>query len=135
MVQKYVLDEIDDEKLKVFVVWGPMQGYETREHAEEAPAFLPDPRAIHYWTDAQTCAEVFEELLGLEDEPAWDTFVLFGAGARWQDRPPEPAYYMHVGKSLPKELRLDGRKLAEQVSRALAAAAPAAEGDSAPSER
>lgn len=121
-MQKYVLDEIDDQDLKVFVVWGPMQGYETREHAEEAPAFLPDPRATHYWTTAQTCAEIFAEPLGLEDEPAWDTFLLFGSGTRWRDRPPAPSYYMHVGRSLPKERRLDGGKLAERVRRELAAA-------------
>lgn len=124
-MQKYVLDEIDDEGLEVFVVWGPMQGYETREHAEEAPAFLPDPRSTHFWTTAHTCAEMFQKPLGLVDERAWDTYMLFGPQARWQDEPPPPSFYMHVGRSLPEERRFDGKKLAQQVSRELAAAAAA----------
>jgi len=128
VVQKYVLDKIDDQNLSVLVIWGPMQGYETREHAEEAPSFVPDARASHYWTTAHTCAEAFAVPLGLGDEKAWDTFLVYDPGTEWQkDRqPPAPAHYMHVGRSLPKERRLHGERLAAEVKKQLEVAFPAA---------
>ena len=126
MVQKYVLDSLDHENLDVLVIWGPMQGYETREHAEEAPAFVPDRRARHFWTTTHTCAEEFSAALGLEDEPAWDTFLVYKPGVEWQaGGAPTPTRYMHVGRSLPKERRLHGEKLAEEMQQQLESAAAA----------
>jgi hypothetical protein len=54
---------------------------------------------------------------GLEEELAWDTFLLFPPEAGWGNAPPSPAYVMHVGKRLPPDRRLNGEKLAEQVNR------------------
>lgn len=115
-MQRYVLDRIDDDRLRTYVVWGPMQGKETRQHAEEVTKFQPDPRATHFWTGAQVVAERLQGPAGLEDELAWDTFLLYPPGPRWEGKmPPEPAHVMHVGKSLPAADRLNGEKLYERV--------------------
>lgn len=116
-MQRYVLDRIEDPNLRVYVVWGPMLGGETEEDAREATALLSDPRAEHFWTGAHTLAEALRAPAGLQDELAWDTFLLFAPGARWGDAPPSPAYVMHVGKRLPPERRLNGEKLAAEVNR------------------
>lgn len=117
MVQRYVLDRIDDPKLRVYVVWGPMLGGETEADAREVTSLLPDPRAAHYWTGAHTLAETLRAPAGLKDELAWDTFLLFAPGTKWGDAPPSPSSVMHVGKRLPPERRLNGEKLAEEVNR------------------
>ena len=122
VVQRYVLDEIDDEGLRTYVVWGPMLGEETEEDAPTGAVFLNDHRSRHYWTGVHTLAEMLQEPIGLEDEPAWDVFLVFAPGAVWGDRPPVPDYYMHHGKPLPEERRLNGVELREQVRRMLAAA-------------
>lgn len=115
-MQRYVLDRIDDDRLRTYVVWGPMQGEETRQHAEEVTESQPDPRATHFWTGAQVVAERLQGPAGLEDELAWDTFLLYPPGPRWEGNvPPEPAHVMHVGKSLPAADRLNGEKLYERV--------------------
>jgi len=120
-VQRYVLDRMDDPKLRIHVIWGPMLGGETEADAREAAALMPDPRAAHYWTGAHTLAEALRAPAGLKEELAWDTFLVFAPGARWEDAPPSPAYVMHVGKRLPPERRLNGEKLAEEVKRLLKA--------------
>ncbi|HYN22192.1 MAG TPA: hypothetical protein VE078_14625 [Thermoanaerobaculia bacterium] len=117
MVQRYVLDRIDDPKLRVYVVWGPMLGGETMEEAREAASLLPDPRTAHFWTGAHVLAEALRASAGLEEELAWDTFLLFPPEVGWGNAPPTPAYVMHVGKRLPPDRRLNGEKLAEQVNR------------------
>lgn len=120
-MQRYVLDKVDDPKLRVYVVWGPMLGGETEADARAATALMPDPRVSQYWTGEHTLAEALRATAGLEEELAWDTFLLFPPGARWGDAPPSPAYVMHVGKRLPPERRLNGEKLLEQVNRLRAA--------------
>jgi hypothetical protein len=121
VVQRYVLDRIEDPKLRVYVVWGPMLGGETEEDAREATALLSDPRAAHYWTGEHALADALRVPAGLQEERAWDTFLLFAPGTRWGDAPPSPSSVMHVGKRLPPEQRLNGEKLAAEVNRLRAA--------------
>jgi hypothetical protein len=121
VVQRYVLKPIPDDRLAVYVVWGPMLGEEKEADAREATRHLPDPRVTHYWTPTHALATALAPPLGLHDAKAWDTFLLFAPGRRWGDAPPAPDYYMHVNKPLPAERRLNGEKLAEQVRKLLAA--------------
>ncbi len=116
-MQRYVLNRIDDPKLRVYVVWGPMLGGETEEDAREATASLADSRGTHFWTGVHTLAEVLRAPAGLQEELAWDTFLLFPPGAKWGDVPPTPVYVMHVEKRLPPDRRLNGEKLFEQVNK------------------
>ena len=94
-----------------------MLGGETMEEAREVSSLLPDPRTAHFWTGAHVLAEALRTAAGLEEELAWDTFLLFPPEVGWANAPPTPAYVMHVGKRLPPDRRLNGEKLAEQVNR------------------
>jgi len=114
------MQQIPDDQLAVYVVWGPMLGEETAADAKEATRHLLDPRVGNFWTPTHTLAAALEPALGLHDTLAWDTFLLFAPGRRWETAPPVPAYYMHVNKPLPPERRLNGEKLAEQVRKLLA---------------
>jgi hypothetical protein len=49
--------------------------------------------------------------------PAWDVYLVFSAGVRWEENAPAPAYWMHqLGRAGPPELRLDGDQLKRVVS-------------------
>ncbi|HEX6199629.1 MAG TPA: alpha/beta hydrolase [Thermoanaerobaculia bacterium] len=118
MVHRYVMQRVEDEDLRMFVVWGPMLDKETEEDAKKATATVPDPRATHFWTDSDRVAELFQEVLGFEDpeEQGWDTFTVYRPGVEWREGPPpEPDRYMHFGKPLPEERQLDGVLLAEEI--------------------
>ena len=122
MVHRYVLEGLDDEDLRVFVVWGPMLDKETEADAREATATVADPRAVHFWTESDEVARLFMEVLGFEDpqELGWDTFSVYGPEREWRDGPPPaPDHFMHVGKPLPEERQLDAIALAGEVSRLL----------------
>lgn len=122
-MQKYILEEVSDPRLKVYMVWGPMLGEETAEDAVVATAFLHDQRSIHFWTPLHDVAKLFQGPAGLPaDELAWDTFQLFSPTAEWGKTPPQPVYVMHVEKSLPKELRLNGNTLRGQIETLLSSA-------------
>jgi hypothetical protein len=123
VVQRYVLDDIADPRLRVYTVWGPMLDKETEADARRATTFIQDPRLTHFWTDSDGVAQQFKVALGLADADAWDTFLLFPPGTRWAEGAPRPSSVMHVGKQLPKERRLNGVTLAAEV-RAVLAGAP-----------
>lgn len=113
-MQRYVLDGIAGDGLRVYLVWGPMLGRETAADVPDATLTMLDPRVTHFWTDAHGVAEAFQGPLGL-DERAWDTFLVFAPGVRWGETAPAPTSFMHVGKRLPRERRLNGETLAAEV--------------------
>jgi hypothetical protein len=115
VVQKYVLNEIPDDRLRVYLVWGPMLGEEKEEDARNATIHMTDPRVTHFWTASHQLAEAVDGPLGIEGSRAWDTFLLFGPDARWDGAFPTPSSVMHVGKPLPLERRLNAEKLAQEV--------------------
>lgn len=130
MVQRQVFDQVNDPRLHAFVVWGPMQGEEVRDDAVEATRFLDDERTTHFWTTEHAVAARFSAPLGLpEGELAWDTFLLFAPGQTWSEgTTPQPAFAMHVGRSLPDDRRLHAPSLRQ---RALGMLAGEGEGDAA----
>lgn len=109
------MDEISDERLRVYVVWGPMLDKEKEEDARDATIHVADPRVIHFWTASHQLAEAIDGPLGIEGSRAWDTFLLFGPEARWDEAFPTPASVMHVGKPLSPERRLNAETLAQEV--------------------
>lgn len=123
-MHRYVMEGLDDEDLRMFVVWGPMLDKETESDALEATATVSDPRAVHFWTESDEVARLFMQTLGFEDpqELGWDTFSVYRPGTEWKDgSPPEPDYFMHVDKPLPEDRQLDAIALAREVSKLLEA--------------
>ncbi|HSC78649.1 MAG TPA: hypothetical protein VLB32_08795 [Candidatus Acidoferrales bacterium] len=79
---------------------------------------MSDRRIQHYRDDAALLAERFASVLDLpEDVLAWDVFLLFAPGTRWQDELPAPAFWMHQLDRGPPARRLDAAKLAAEVER------------------
>jgi|GEM_PF-392367 len=116
IVEKYLLDAVHGDSLRVYVVWGTVLGDEKEENAREATVFMADPRVTHYWTGAQQVASLFGRSVKLpETERGWDTFQLFPPGATWDDAPPSPARYWRINRPMPDDLALNGQQLQEQV--------------------
>lgn len=116
MAQRYVFDKIADDRLKIYVVWGPFKERETEADARIAAQFVPDPRATHFWTPSTAAGNLFKaplKPLGLGDLSAWDSFLLFAPETRWEEDAPAPAHFQHrqvAGK------KLNGARLYELVN-------------------
>ncbi len=124
MVSRYVMKAIDDPRLRLYVVWGPMEAADTEADARKATVNAPDPRAVHFWTDDDVLAEAWAKTLRVvDDEAAYDTYMIFPPGDLWQEEPPSPAYFMWIEKQgLPPETKFNGVVFAEQVRRFLSTA-------------
>jgi len=122
VTQRYVLATIPDDRLRVYVVWGPMLGDEKEENARDATGRLPDPRVTHFWTGTNAVAAMFAKTVKL---PAgllgWDTYQLFAPGVTWGSAAPAPTRFMQMNKPLPDDLLFNGATLASWVRDDLAA--------------
>ena len=128
VVHRYVVNEIEDADLEVYLVWLPILPADDRAQAEAAAEMEWDPRVRHFWIADPSIPELFQEPVGLAEEKAWNVYLLYDRDARWAERAPRPRSLMHQGRKLPADRQLDGRKLADEVRALLAPRAAA--GDS-----
>ena len=88
-----------------------------RDHRDGAP----DDRASHFWDAKKALPPLFASLLGLpEDWPAWDVYLAYPAGARWDDEPPAPAFWHHQLGDLDLAPKLDGEAFEKQLRELMA---------------
>jgi hypothetical protein len=64
---------------------------------------------------------MFQALINLTTEPAWDVYLVYEPGIEWNgSAPPEPTFFMHqLGGRLPDGQRLDGPKLRDAIGNVL----------------
>ena len=83
-----------DPDLRAYVVWVPKAGGREK-HVPAATAYVPDPRARHYWDGVKTLVNGYNSTLSLSQD-AWDMYLIYGPAARWEGpQPPPPDYWMH----------------------------------------
>jgi hypothetical protein len=89
-----VFGEIGDPRLRGYIVWVPkLDGHEN--NVPEATHTVADPRAGHYWDADGYLVHAYDRSLRLGQD-AWDIYLLYGPGTRWDDAdPPAPAYWMN----------------------------------------
>jgi len=101
-----------------FVVWVPQLGAH-REHVPSAARLVTDRRAQQYWDEAGWLGDGYGLVLQTPG-PAWDVYLLYGRGRRWDDvLPPKPEYWMHQLSGVTAAPHLDPEVLRQQVERLL----------------
>jgi hypothetical protein len=125
LVARYVLDRIDDPKLRVYFIWLHVADGDTLEAAQRAAGLVSDPRVTQYYGVDRAAGIAFREPLGMKKFWAFDVFLLYGPGDTWRDPAPAPELFMRANpEPFPGARPLDGPGLAAAVRAALAGAAP-----------
>ena len=125
VIRDEVLKKVADPRLKVYVVWEPILPKDRAEAlGDAAPALSGEPRATQYWDAGAVSGKAYRQLLDLPlKSAAWDIYLLFPPGAKWESSPPAPSFWMHQLSFLPftdgakrfGSLRLDGEKFRDAV--------------------
>ncbi len=80
--------------LRGYAVWVPKAGGRAAQ-VGAAAARVPDPRVAHFWDAAGRALVAFRAPLAI-DQDAWDVYLLYPPGVRWDgEAPPRPAFWMH----------------------------------------
>lgn len=113
-------------KVKVYVVYEPVICGRA-PNIPAAAALLKSSIAHHYWSPSGAFGQEMSHTLGYWNGHrwvyAWDTWLIYPAGATWTDAgPPKPVFLMHqlggLGSKFP---HLDGHVFAAKVNATLAA--------------
>jgi hypothetical protein len=121
VIQSAVLHAISDPSVRAYVAWVPILPHDTDAPDEETRALVPDERATHFWDAEGNLPGLFHSVLQLPaDYPAWDVYLVYPPGARWDTEPPAPSYWQHQLGDLPNAPLLDGPSLAAQLRSILA---------------
>jgi hypothetical protein len=117
-MQQQVLSKVEDAELRIYMVWVPKSRALERD-VSSATRQYPEPRAQHFWDAPGVMVSGYRQTLQLPED-AWDIFVLYGPGARWEGGPPPvPDYWAHqLGSSASPRVPgpwLDGRVFLERL--------------------
>jgi len=108
------LEKDGSADVAVYVVWSSQSGAKERNVADAA-SLVADRRTRHYWDAGQAVGKAFQPILGTSD-PAWDTWLLFDRGARWEgNAPPRPAWWEHQLWGMTPERLLDPARFAKKA--------------------
>jgi hypothetical protein len=121
-VQNALLSRESDPRLRPYIVWVPQLGGQEKD-IPAATRFVSDARATHYWDGLRVMMRGYRATLGLSED-AWDVYLVYGPGARWEgELPPKPDYWMHqlVVERTPQGPYLDPEVFAQKVSTLLQA--------------
>ena len=82
-------------RIKVLVLWAPILGSDSRRAAQQATAYLRDPRAEHFWDLWNFGRQHYTQRFQYPaNSTAWDIFVLYKPHLAWQKGSPEPTVWL-----------------------------------------
>ncbi len=115
-----ILDEVQDERLKMYVVWEPMLSGDSKRLAERMSRKAKDPRMVYQaWDNERVTGKTWQASMDLPGI-AWDVYFLYGPDTEWgEDGPSQPEYWQHQGAG-GQENWLDYDKLKAKVEDMLA---------------
>ncbi len=120
-VQTELLQKYPKANLRVYAVWFNMLANDSR--SKWPPNLLTDARVIHRWDEPKTLGTWYGQRTSSirlqltpdskwgDGEVLWDSFLLYGANARWDDVPTD---LIHWGRTIVagrETLKIDFEKL------------------------
>jgi hypothetical protein len=125
VIRDEVMKEIPDGRLRLFVIWEPILPKDGVDALEDSSAMVQDEwRALQFWDPTAESGKRIKRLFDLKIvNPAWDIYMLYPPGVKWETVPPTPAYWMHQITFMPGGaderryggLRLDAKRLREEI--------------------
>ena len=106
-MQSNILEKNPSAKLRVYAVFFEMvSGDEGAKHKVSPHDLFDDPRVRVYWDERKVLGRWYDENVtrlgkrrGEDDRIEWDTFILYGADAKWG----EPYNQLSWGRPLNQE--------------------------------
>src|SRR2546426_3530981 len=108
VIENQVLKVVRDRSVRAFVVWVPILSSDHGTPGPETLGLVPDRRAAHFWDAAGRLPRLFSAPLGLGGgRVAWDVYLIYRPGMRWEAEPPPPTYWQHQLGHVTTAPRLD----------------------------
>lgn len=94
-MQTTVLGAHPGAGLSVHVVWVPVLATDTIDTARTMVSMINDPRAAHFYDGTREVSRAVADAIGGNGAVAWDCYLFYRAGVRWDKMLPVPDRWMH----------------------------------------
>jgi hypothetical protein len=86
----------------------PVFGGDFRGESRKLSNSFRDKRVSYFIDPRSLIGDLWESVLKTEREVAWDVYLLYAAGGRWEEQePPMPDFWMHQLTGVTKAPRLE----------------------------
>jgi hypothetical protein len=101
------LKDVPDDRVRAYIVWLPIFGGDFKGASQERSKSFIDPRVNYFLDPESLTGELWKPILNLNDDIAWDVYLLYEPGARWDKAPPQPDFWMHQLSGVTQAPRLN----------------------------
>lgn len=110
-----MLPNIEDNRLRVYVIWMPVLQSDDRTSAEWRTREFANEEFIHFWDEDLLAGLLWQRVLGRREVP-WDIYMLYNADADWKTEPAIPDFWRHRLNSVNKTgLKLKLEKMLRKI--------------------
>jgi hypothetical protein len=113
------LKRVGDNRVRAYIIWLPIYGGDFNGEARKLSASFRDGRVSYFLDSNSLGGDLWERILKTERETAWDVYLLYGAGAEWEEELPPPAFWMHQLDGVTKAPRLDESEFRARLEKML----------------
>jgi len=93
-VKRGVVQEFSDRDVLTVIVWIDMLPSDNQKTAEAASVIFDKGHVVQFHDPNQRVGKALARGI-VSNGPAWDTYLTYSPGSRWEDRPPEPFDWSH----------------------------------------
>jgi hypothetical protein len=101
------LKDIPDDRVRAYIVWLPIFGGDFKGASQERSKSFADARVNYFLDPDSLTGELWKPVLKLNDDIAWDVYMLYGPDAKWDKEPPQPDFWMHQLSGVTQAPRLN----------------------------
>jgi hypothetical protein len=89
IVERFVMEQINDPDLRVYIVWMAPDVPEVANALQQEAALAPDPRITRFWSTNRSLSQIFDPMLA-PYKPVANPCLLFGPEKSWMSSAPIP---------------------------------------------
>ena len=90
-----IIETFPEADLSIAIVWINKIPSDSRNAAEKASRIFNDHRICQFYDSQQLSGRAVADSLGWQGRVAWDIYLFYNTGSRWNETPPAPIDWMH----------------------------------------
>jgi hypothetical protein len=94
-VLKSIIESFPDADISIAIVWINKLAADSRKAAEVSAGTFNDPRVCQFYDPRQRSGRAVADSLGWQGRVAWDIYLFYTVGHKWDEAPPVPVDWMH----------------------------------------
>jgi len=94
-VRKVLIEESAHADVEIMLVWIDMLAEDNVATASTASKIFQYDRVIQFHDPNRLAGKAIAESLGANHSIAWDMYLFYKAGSKWEEKPPVPLGWAH----------------------------------------